>query len=125
MARTLFAEHPEVTAVFGANDVIALGVLKAAAETGRSIPDDLSVMGFDNLEFTELAHPALTTIHQPKYEMGRAAVEILLRQIRTGVAALPEHQVFGVTLIERQSCCKRLRESAQQASASTSVLEFA
>ena len=111
IARTLFQKHPEVTAVFAANDVIALGVLRAAAETGRSIPGDLSVIGFDNLEFTALVHPALTTIHQPKYEMGRAAVEILLRQIRAKAAPLPEHQVFGVTLIERNSCCKRLLKS--------------
>jgi LacI family transcriptional regulator len=116
MARALFAKHPEVTAVFAANDVIALGVLRSAAETGRSIPEDLSVIGFDNLEFTGLVHPALTTVHQPKYEMGRAAVEILLRQMRTGAAALPEHQVFGVTLMERQSCCNRLRKLAQAAS---------
>jgi LacI family transcriptional regulator len=124
MAGALFAKHPEVTAVFAANDVIALGVLKAAAETGRSIPEDLSVMGFDNLEFTALVHPALTTIHQPKYEMGRAAVEILLRQIRTGAAALPEHQVFGVTLIERKSCCNRLPKSVQEASVSAPLPEI-
>lgn len=125
MAGALFTKHPEVTAVFAANDVIALGVLKAAAETGRSIPEDLSVMGFDNLEFTALVHPALTTIHQPKYEMGRAAVEILLRQIRTGAAALPEHQIFGVTLMERKSCCNRLLKSTKETFVAAPLLEIA
>lgn len=106
MASKLFAERPDVTAVFAANDVIAFGVVQAAREAGRTIPGDISLIGFDNLEFSALIHPPLTTIHQPKYEIGQAAVEILLRQIRTDDSRFPEQQVFGVTLVERQSCCK-------------------
>lgn len=125
MARKLFSQHPEVSAVFAANDVIAFGVLQAAAEMGRSIPDDLSVVGFDNLEFSALVRPALTTINQPKYEIGRAAVEILLRQIRADAAVIPEQQVFGVTLIERQSCCKRFPILTQLDAAKAPALETA
>jgi DNA-binding LacI/PurR family transcriptional regulator len=107
MAGKLFAQHPEVTAIFAANDVIAYGVVQAAAEAGKQIPQDISLIGFDNLEFSALIHPPLTTIHQPKYEIGQAAVEILLRQVRANNPRFPEQQVFGVTLVERQSCCKR------------------
>ena len=113
MARMLFAEHPEVTAVFAANDVVAFGVVQAAAETGKLIPRDLSLVGFDNLEFSALIHPPLTTIHQPKHEIGQAAVEILLRQVRASGPAFPEHQVFGVTLVERQSCRKRFPKALE------------
>jgi len=107
MARKLFIDHPEVTAIFAANDVVAFGVVQAVSEMGKSIPRDLSLVGFDNLEFSALIHPPLTTIHQPKYEIGQAAVEILLRQARASGPKFPEHQVFGVTLVERQSCRKR------------------
>jgi len=104
MTKKLLAEKPEVTAIVAGNDAIALGAMRAAAEFGVSIPDDLSVIGFDNIEVSDLIHPALTTIHQPKYEMGQAAVEILLKVSRTEMTRVPEHRLFGVTLIERKSC---------------------
>ncbi len=113
MASKLFAQHTEVTAIFAANDVIAFGVVQAAREAGKTIPDDVSLIGFDNLEFSALIHPPLTTIHQPKYEIGQAAVEILLRQIRSDDPGFPEQQVFGVTLVERQSCCKRFANNVE------------
>jgi DNA-binding LacI/PurR family transcriptional regulator len=121
MALKLFSQHPGITAVFAANDVIAYGVLQAAAETGKSIPQDISLIGYDNLDFSALVHPPLTTIHQPKYEIGRAAVELLLRQIRGHSTTFPEHQVFGVTLVERQSCRKRFPKLGQQKPFATPV----
>jgi len=61
--------------------------------------------GFDNVEFSALAGPPLTTINQPRYEAGRAAVEILLKQANSP-DTVPEHRVFEVQLIERKSCRK-------------------
>jgi LacI family transcriptional regulator len=103
LARRLFREHPEVTAVFAGNDAMAYGVLRAAAECGQRIPEDLSLIGFDNVDFSAIVHPPLTTIHQPKYEMGKSAVEILLRKIREDNPHT-EHTVLGVKLVERKSC---------------------
>jgi LacI family transcriptional regulator len=103
----LLAEHPETTAIFAANDVMAYGAVRTALDRGLRIPEDLSLIGFDNIEFSSIIHPPLTTIHQPKYEMGQAAVEILLRLGRDKQRRTPESRVLGVELIERQSCGRR------------------
>jgi DNA-binding LacI/PurR family transcriptional regulator len=100
----LLDEHPDVTAIFAANDVMAFGVVQAVLDRGLHIPDDLSLIGFDNIEFSRIVHPPLTTIHQPKYQMGSAAVDILLRLAREKDKQIPEHRRLGVELIERQSC---------------------
>src|SRR6266567_3547483 len=104
LTRKLLDAHPDVTAIFAANDVMAFGVLKTALERGLRIPEDLSLIGFDNIEFSGIVHPPLTTIHQPKYEMGQAAVEILLRMARERDKRITEHRLLGVEMIERQSC---------------------
>lgn len=107
MARGMFAAHKGVTAVFAANDAIACGVMRAARERGVRIPEDLSLIGFDNVELAALVNPPLTTIHQPKYEIGQAAVELLLHSVRQNGNATIEHRVLGVKLIERQTCAAR------------------
>jgi LacI family transcriptional regulator len=104
LTRKLLDAHPDVTAIFAANDVMAFGVVQAALERGLRIPEDLSLIGFDNIEFSGIVHPPLTTIHQPKYEMGQAAVEILLRMARERDKRITEHRLLGVEMIERQSC---------------------
>jgi len=115
LTRKLLDKHPDTTAVFAANDVMAFGVVRAVLERGLRIPEDLSLVGFDNIEFSGIVHPPLTTVHQPKYEMGYAAVEILLRQARDKEKRIPEHRLLGVEIIGRQSCRelvhKRLRTS--------------
>jgi LacI family transcriptional regulator len=103
-AARLLHERPDITAVFAANDVIAFGVIRAALEKGLRIPEDLSIIGFDNVEVSAIINPPLTTIQQPKYEMGEAAVEILTKRARKSAGQLPECRVLGVSLIERQSC---------------------
>jgi len=113
LGRKLFEQHPEVTAIFAANDVLAFGLVQAAAEMGKSIPHDISLVGFDNLEVSGLIHPPLTTIHQPKYEIGQAAVESLLRQARAVGPRVPEQRVFGVRLEERASC-RRIANVSQE-----------
>jgi LacI family transcriptional regulator, galactose operon repressor len=67
------------TAIFGFNDNVAIGALRAAAARGLGVPDDLSVVGFDDSEQSGLVTPALTTVRQPLAEMGRMAVSQLLR----------------------------------------------
>lgn len=104
LTRKLLEEYPDVTAVFAANDVMAFGAVQAVLDRGLRIPEDLSLIGVDNIEFSVIVHPPLTTVHQPKYQMGSAAVEILLRLARDKGKLIPEHRRLGVELIERQSC---------------------
>jgi DNA-binding LacI/PurR family transcriptional regulator len=108
LAHKLLAQQPEVSAIFAANDLMAFGAIRAMLELGRRIPEDISLIGFDNVEMAGVVHPPLTTIHQPKYDMGRAAVETLLRLARNKDKPVREHLLLGVELIERESCRKRL-----------------
>ncbi|AXG57377.1 LacI family sugar-binding transcriptional regulator [Streptomyces lincolnensis] len=79
----LLAARPEMTAVFGFNDLIAVGAIRAARRHGRQVPADLAVMGFDGLSLGELVEPALTTLHLDKRRLGRLAVEQVAR-LRAG-----------------------------------------
>ena len=86
---------------------MAFGAIRALMDAGRRIPEDVSVLGFDNVELASIVYPPLTTINQPKYEIGQAAVEALLRLAGRGEEKDPEHRLFGVELVERQSCMER------------------
>lgn len=98
MTWRLLTEHADVTAIFTGNDVMAFGALRALTESGRRVPEDVSLVGFDNIEMSGMIQTPLTTIEQPKYEIGKCAVEILL-----GPQSAPVHREFGVKLVERQS----------------------
>ena len=102
MAKTLFRHLGSITGISTASDTVAFGVIKAAMEIGLRIPEDVSIIGFDDVELAALVHPSLTTIRQPKYEIGSAAIDILLR-LSSGKDRTPEHRVLGVELIERSS----------------------
>jgi len=90
------------TAVFTTNDLQALGVYQAAAEAGLRIPDDLSVVGFDDLAFTQWSIPAMTTVRQPLVQMGATAAKLALA-LASGEP--PEHSrvELSTTLIVRDS----------------------
>jgi LacI family transcriptional regulator len=77
-ARALFAADDGITALIALNDLMAAGVLAAAHEAGRRVPEDLSVVGFDDLPFAADLDPALTTVRLPLREMGERAMELLL-----------------------------------------------
>jgi LacI family transcriptional regulator len=78
-------ELPEPpTAIFAFNDAIAIGALRAARERGLRVPEDLSILGFDDIRHATIVMPALTTIRQPLAEMGRAAVGLLNRVLDGG-----------------------------------------
>ena len=76
--------NPDITAVFAANDQTALGVLRAAHESGRSVPSSLSVVGFDDSPESDSFWPPLTTVHQSFGDTGRRSVDILLRELESG-----------------------------------------
>jgi len=80
-ARRLLVEHPDITAVFVANDLSALGALSALQEAGRRVPEDVSVIGFDGMSLAALGSLNLTTMAQPLEQMGREAADHLFRRI--------------------------------------------
>ena len=75
--KDVLRHHPQCTAVFVASDAMAYGALQAISEAGLIVPDDIGIIGFDDLEFSNLTNPALTTIRQPRYQMGQKAMEML------------------------------------------------
>jgi LacI family transcriptional regulator len=93
---------PRPTAIFASNDLIAAGALIAIRHAGLNCPKDVSVVGFDNLEFAELTDPGLTTVHQPAYQMGMRAARILIARIKTPELK-PERVILGTELRIRES----------------------
>lgn len=96
------ADRP--TAVFAANDLTAIHTLAVARELGLRVPEDLSVVGFDNVPESALTDPALTTVAQPLHEMGRRAVEVLVDLLQHGAGASPAHVRLETSIVVRQSC---------------------
>ncbi|MFG1698928.1 LacI family DNA-binding transcriptional regulator [Nonomuraea sp. NPDC049309] len=91
-----------VTAVFAANDQMALGVLRALSEKGVRVPEQMSVVGFDDIPESEFFSPPLTTVRQDFDVVGRHCIEVLLRQIESGPAAL-ERLVVRPSFVVRAS----------------------
>ena len=81
IARHLLTASPELTAFFCYNDLVAVGALQACADLGRQVPDDVAVVGFDDISLAALVIPPLTTCHVPRYELGAQAMRLLLDQI--------------------------------------------
>ena len=77
-ANRLLALHEPPTAIFASNDVMAMGALDAVRESGLRVPEDISLVGFDDIPQASLVHPALTTVRQPLEQMGRIATQMLL-----------------------------------------------
>jgi LacI family transcriptional regulator len=90
------------TAVFGATDLIAIGAMQAAKEAGLRVPEDLSVVGFDDIDAAGNADPPLTTFHQPFYEMGGKAVA-LLEALMEGRPVRDRRILLEPYLIQRSS----------------------
>ncbi len=88
-----------------ANDMIALGAIRAIRERGLSVPGNIAVTGFTETPFAELVHPPLTSVSQPTYEMGEIAANLLLKQIE-GTSTLPETVILNGTLNIRGSSLK-------------------
>ena len=97
----LLATPPRPTAIFACSDYIAVGVLQAARQGGLAVPDDISLVGFDDMPFAELVDPPLTTVRQPVAEMGRLAFEQLLAVLND--AAAPTLTRLPVELVVRRS----------------------
>lgn len=95
-----------VTAIFCANDLIAIGAMNALKEKGLRIPEDISIVGFDDIYFSSLVTPALTTVRQPSYEIGYLAIETLI-DILEGRENMRDKVEIKLELIVRESTSKR------------------
>jgi LacI family transcriptional regulator len=102
-ARALLALDPRPTAIFAANDASAIETIAVARSLGLSVPDDLSVVGFDNVPESVLCEPPLTTVEQSIQRMGYEAVQMLIGLIEDPTTS-PEQVVLPTRLVERRSC---------------------
>ena len=99
-ARRLLALEQPPSAVFAVSDTLAVGAIKAALASGRQVPGDLAVVGFDDVPLASIFEPSLTTIAQPRRELGEHAMRLLLRRI---AGDMPASMTLAHTLVVRRS----------------------
>ncbi len=105
---------PRPTVIFAGNDLIAFGALLAVRDAGLHCPDDISIIGFDDLDLAEMTNPPLTSVSQPGYQMGTAAAGILIDRVR-GDAGPAKHIVLKTALKLRHSVAPPPRRPATKA----------
>lgn len=106
----LAKDYPAMTAVFAANDMLGIGALEWMAKNNVSVPDQMSIIGFDNLEMTDLHWIKLTTVAQPRKEMGRKAAELLLEMLADDQETKTARSILLETeLVLRKTCAERKR----------------
>ena len=99
--RTLLAADPDIDGLFAASDLMAIGAIQAAQAVGRAVPDDIAVVGFDDIREASLTSPPLTTVRQSMADLGRTMAELLLRRLDGD--ATPTATVLPVELVHRCS----------------------
>src|SRR5215207_6395288 len=102
ITHSLLKMTPRPTAIFALNDLMAIGALRAATEAGYSIPKDVAVVGYDDLDISRFTNPPLTTIAHPKKEIGTQAVHLLVDRM-SHKSRPPSHLVLPPELIIRRS----------------------
>jgi DNA-binding LacI/PurR family transcriptional regulator len=108
VTRRLMESGEPFTALFAFNDISAIGAMQALREAGKRVPEDVSVIGFDDIQSAAFQNPGLTTVRQPLRQMGMVAAETLVRRITTlGKAGNPREIVLQPELVVRQSTCRR------------------
>ncbi len=100
--KKLLSKDNKLTAVFAANDPMAIGALHAIKDSGLDVPKDIAIVGFDNVDMASYVDPPLTTVAQPMYELGSTAMKILLRLINK--EKVEKKVVLKTKLIVRKSC---------------------
>lgn len=111
-AQKLLSCYKDMTAIFAMTDDIAMGALAAIWQLGLKVPDDISIVGFDDIMFAEMTAPPLTTIHQPIDEIARLAVKVLINSIDSPESS-PVDLVLPTRLIIRSTCKpSRIRQLA-------------
>ena len=104
--RTLFESRPRSewpTAITCYNDLVAMGLVKAIIDLGMKVPDDVSVIGFDDIRFCDTFLVPLTTVRVPKYEMGNIAAQMLIQHIESRETVRPQRHYLDAELVVRAS----------------------
>ncbi|MDP5274049.1 LacI family DNA-binding transcriptional regulator [Chengkuizengella axinellae] len=96
---------PQMTALFAYNDLLAIGALESLAHHHIRVPEEISIMGFDDLEISSLYWIQLSTMSQPRNQMGRYAAETILKMMNPSVTnEIPEYIILDSTLVQRNTC---------------------
>ena len=103
----------QFTAIVCYDDIAAIGAIRAIRDHGLRVPEDISVVGFDDIQSAAFHNPSLTTIRQPLHQMGRIAASLLLRRVR-GQVAIPPVQPVLPELFIRESTCPPSEKSSRQ-----------
>jgi LacI family transcriptional regulator len=122
MARQAMASTPRPTALFAANNFIAIGVLRALDEMNVRVPEDVAVVAFDDLPPAMVAFPFLTVAAQPAYEMGRRSVAVLLERLSGGAHQKFQEVVLPTHLVIRRSSGGAVLEPAIASSPAADAL---
>ncbi len=106
-ARTFFSERPDATALFAMSDTVAVGAIRALKDMGLSVPNDVSVVGFDGVDIGRYTLPRLTTVEQPVEEIARRSVNLLLDMLEKN--AVPRHILVEASFRSRESVAQCTR----------------
>lgn len=109
-AEELLRIDPAVTAIFALNDKMAIGAMKKLGDFGRRVPQDIAVVGFDDIPQASYVNPSLTTVRQPLYDIGKIACERMIDLIHGKVDRVQE--TLPIYLVVRNSCGAKLKEAA-------------
>ena len=101
-SKKLLLEHPDISAIFCYNDLIAFGAIQGCTEIGKRIPEDCAIVGYDNVQLSAFIHPRLTTVHVDKYEIGKRSTSLLLQMLKNPDKEYPV-QYVNTDLIVRDS----------------------
>ncbi|MED1673048.1 LacI family DNA-binding transcriptional regulator [Pallidibacillus thermolactis] len=104
-AKELFEKYPDSDGIIACNDIVAVAILHEALRRGRKVPEDVQIIGFDDISISELVYPSLSTIHQPIYQMGSKAAELLLKEIHNEKLDSKRYK-FSCSFVERETTKK-------------------
>jgi len=103
----LFSQPSPPTAIFAANDSMAIGAIEAAKRLSLNVPNDVAIVGFDDISTSRYVEPALTTVRVPVFEVGEIVGKIILKHLSGEGGSVEEKIVIPVELVVRKSCgCK-------------------
>jgi DNA-binding LacI/PurR family transcriptional regulator len=101
--KELLSKDPEITAIFCYNDLLAMGAVQYCKHEGLNVPDDIAIVGFDNIMFSRLIDPPLTTIHVDKYKVGRRSAALLLQMLKNPTQEYPPEYVDSELVIRKSA----------------------